>query len=64
MSVFKYFAKIDVKHVPDASGGVQYRGPKAKATKVEARVALICASTSPCSTPASAEPIFKTDCAN
>ena len=47
MSVFKYFTKIDVKHVRPVEGycRVQYRGPEAKTTEVEARVALICAST-------------------
>ena len=46
MSVFKYFTKIDVKHVrPVDTVRVQYRGLKAKTTEVEARVALICAST-------------------
>ena len=47
MSVFKYFTKIDVKYVRPVEGycRVQYRGPEAKTTEVEARVALICAST-------------------
>ena len=50
MSVFKYFMKIDVNC--KASGGrycqVQYWGPEAKTTEVEARVALIYASTDDC----------------
>ena len=47
MSIFKYFTKIDVKHVRPVEGycQVQYWGPEAKKTEVEARVALICAST-------------------
>ena len=47
MSAFKYFTKIDiVKHMVKASGGLlQRRGPGAKTTEVEARVALVCAST-------------------
>ena len=47
MTVFKYFTKIDVKHVRPVEGccRVQYRGPEAKTTEVEARVALICGST-------------------
>ena len=46
MSVFKYFTKIDVKHVRPVEGycRVQDQGPEAKMTEVEARVALICAS--------------------
>ena len=56
MSAFKYFTKIDiayrdiVKHVK-ASGGllsecsVDYCQSAAKTTEVEARVALVCAST-------------------
>ena len=50
MSVFKYFTKIDVKHVPEASGGLlsecSIGDPKrGQAAEVEAHVALICAST-------------------
>ena len=47
MSVFKYFTKIDVKHVRPVEDyyRVQYREPEAKTTEVEARVVLICAST-------------------
>ena len=52
MSAFKYFTKIDiaisrVKHVKPASGGLlsESSGPRAKTTEVEARVALVCAST-------------------
>ena len=48
MSVFKYFTKIDVKLVRPVEGYCQSavsRGPEAKTTEFEARVALICAST-------------------
>ena len=46
MSIFKYFTKINVKHVrPVDTVRVQYQGLEAKTTEVEARVALICAST-------------------
>ena len=45
MSVFKYFTKIDVKHGEASGVRVQYRGPEAKMTEIEARVALSCAST-------------------
>ena len=51
MSTFKYFTKIDidiVKHMEGqwrATVRVQRRGPGAKTTEVEARVALVCAFT-------------------
>ena len=45
MSAFKYFAKLDVKHVRPATVRVQYQGPGVKTTEVEARMALVCAST-------------------
>ena len=46
MSAFKYFTKIDiVKHVKASGGLLQRQGPGAKMTEVEARVALVCAST-------------------
>ena len=45
MSEFKYFTKIDVKHGEPSAVRVQCRRPRAKMTGIEARVALICAST-------------------
>ena len=46
MSTFKYFTKIDiVKHVKASGRLLQRWGPGAKTTEVEARVALVCAST-------------------
>ena len=47
MSAFKYFTKLDVKHVMPVESYCQsaVSGPEAKTTEVEARVALICAST-------------------
>ena len=47
MSAFKYFTKIDVKHVRPVEGYCQSAasGTGAKMTEVEARVALVCAST-------------------
>ena len=39
------FTKIDIlKHVKASGGLLQRRGPGAKMTEVEARVALVCAS--------------------
>ena len=51
MSAFKYFTKIDIVREACEEGQwratvrVQRRGPGAKTTEVEARVALVCAST-------------------
>ena len=47
MSAFKYFTKIDIACEGQwrATVRVQRQGPGAKTTEVEARVALVCAST-------------------
>ena len=50
MSAFKYFTNIEVVHEAcegrwRATVRVQCRGPGMKTTEVEARVALVCAST-------------------
>ena len=44
MSIFKYCTKIDVNYVRPVEGYCQ-SAVSAKMTEVEARVALICAST-------------------
>ena len=49
MCAFKYFTKIDIVKLVKASGGLlsecSVGDPRAKTTEVEARVALVCAST-------------------
>ena len=45
MSEFKYFPKIDIAEQLRATVRVQHQGPRAMMTELEARLALVCAST-------------------